>query len=117
MASSGAARRRDAVSWLIVGPFLIPMRVAEIVTDLVGEIEAGEAFQVVPSQRFEMDTDADPATWGIAEDAPVAVVWLNSPGNPDGHVLSVEQMARIVAWAGVSLTSSLVLVHPPWKVW
>ena len=24
------------------------------------EIEAGEAFQVVPSQRFEMDTDVDP---------------------------------------------------------
>ena len=31
-----------------------------IVDSLVGEIEAGEAFQVVPSQRFEMDTDADP---------------------------------------------------------
>jgi anthranilate synthase component 1 len=33
---------------------------SEIVTDLVGEIEAGEAFQIVPSQRFEMATDADP---------------------------------------------------------
>ncbi|ROZ88830.1 anthranilate synthase component I [Gordonia sp. OPL2] len=33
---------------------------SEIVVDLVGEIEAGEAFQVVPSQRFEMETDADP---------------------------------------------------------
>ena len=33
---------------------------SEIVTSLVGEIEAGEAFQVVPSQRFEMDTEADP---------------------------------------------------------
>ena len=32
-----------------------------IVERLVGEIEAGEAFQVVPSQRFEMDTDAEPA--------------------------------------------------------
>ncbi len=31
-----------------------------IVEHLVGEIEAGEAFQVVPSQRFEMDTDVDP---------------------------------------------------------
>ena len=30
-----------------------------IVERLVGDIEAGEAFQVVPSQRFEMDTDAD----------------------------------------------------------
>lgn len=32
----------------------------EIVDKLVGDIEAGEAFQVVPSQRFEMDTAADP---------------------------------------------------------
>ena len=31
-----------------------------IVERLVGDIEAGEAFQVVPSQRFEMDTNADP---------------------------------------------------------
>jgi anthranilate synthase component I len=31
-----------------------------IVERLVGEIEAGEAFQVVPSQRFEMETSADP---------------------------------------------------------
>ncbi|ULE32644.1 anthranilate synthase component I [Mycobacterium sp. IDR2000157661] len=31
-----------------------------IVDKLVRDIEAGEAFQVVPSQRFEMDTDADP---------------------------------------------------------
>ena len=31
-----------------------------IVERLVGEIQAGEVFQVVPSQRFEMDTDAAP---------------------------------------------------------
>jgi anthranilate synthase component I len=31
-----------------------------IVEHLVGEIERGEAFQVVPSQRFEMDTDVEP---------------------------------------------------------
>jgi len=31
-----------------------------VVERLVAEIEAGEAFQVVPSQRFEMDTGADP---------------------------------------------------------
>lgn len=33
---------------------------SSIVAKLVGDIEAGEAFQVVPSQRFEMDTPADP---------------------------------------------------------
>ncbi len=37
-----------------------PEEYTTIVDRLVGEIEAGEAFQVVPSQRFEMDTDADP---------------------------------------------------------
>lgn len=31
-----------------------------VVQRLVKEIEAGEAFQVVPSQRFEMDTAVDP---------------------------------------------------------
>ena len=31
-----------------------------VVVRMVGEIEAGEAFQVVPSQRFELDTAADP---------------------------------------------------------
>ena len=37
-----------------------PQEFGAIVTSLVGEIEAGEAFQVVPSMRFEMDTEADP---------------------------------------------------------
>ncbi|GAC55936.1 anthranilate synthase component I [Gordonia hirsuta DSM 44140 = NBRC 16056] len=32
----------------------------QIVAGLVEQIEAGEAFQVVPSMRFEMATDADP---------------------------------------------------------
>ena len=32
----------------------------DIVGGLVENIEAGEAFQVVPSMRFEMDSDADP---------------------------------------------------------
>ncbi|WP_196716812.1 succinyldiaminopimelate transaminase [Actinomyces trachealis] len=57
-----------------------------------------------------VDTDADPTTWqlptgtgsgtstGSAPGRPV-IVWLNSPGNPDGHVLSIEQLARIVTWA------------------
>ncbi len=31
-----------------------------IVDKLVADIHAGEAFQVVPSQRFEMDTDVEP---------------------------------------------------------
>ncbi|MGK2349205.1 succinyldiaminopimelate transaminase [Actinomyces sp. W5033] len=45
-----------------------------------------------------VDVEADPTTWSLPEGSPV-MVWLNSPGNPDGHVLSVEQMARVVTWA------------------
>lgn len=29
----------------------------------------------------------------------VALVWLNSPGNPTGRVLPVEHLAKVVAWA------------------
>jgi len=36
-----------------------PEEYGAIVERLVSEIEAGEAFQVVPSQRFEMDTDVE----------------------------------------------------------
>ncbi|MBI1376719.1 MAG: succinyldiaminopimelate transaminase [Frankiales bacterium] len=31
--------------------------------------------------------------------APVALVWVNSPGNPTGRVLPVEHLAKVVAWA------------------
>ncbi|HOW94032.1 anthranilate synthase component I [Mycolicibacterium fallax] len=37
-----------------------PQEYSAIVDKLIGDIEAGEAFQVVPSQRFEMTTAADP---------------------------------------------------------
>ena len=51
-----------------------------------------------------VDTDADPATWELPDgagtpDRPIAMIWLNSPGNPDGHVLDAAQLARIIAWA------------------
>lgn len=55
--------------------------------------------RLVGARPVPVDTDADPATWRLPEDGRVVLVWLNSPGNPDGHVLSAEQMARIVAWA------------------
>ncbi len=37
-----------------------PEEYGAVVERLVAEIEAGEAFQVVPSQRFEMETTAEP---------------------------------------------------------
>ena len=60
--------------------------------------------RLVGATPVPVDTDADPDTWGLPDGpdgAPASpvIVWLNSPGNPDGHVLGVEQLARIVAWA------------------
>ncbi len=55
--------------------------------------------RLVGATPVPVDTDADPTTWDVDDDARVAIVWLNSPGNPDGHVLHAEQLARIVAWA------------------
>ncbi|AHU89484.1 N-succinyldiaminopimelate aminotransferase [Trueperella pyogenes] len=42
-----------------------------------------------------VDTDADPATWP----ADLDLLWLNSPGNPNGHVLGRDQLREAVAWA------------------
>lgn len=42
-----------------------------------------------------IDPAADPASWPTNID----LLWLNSPGNPNGHVLSREQLRAIVAWA------------------
>jgi len=38
--------------------------------------------------------DPDPSSWPEAK-----LVWLNSPGNPDGHVLSASELAAVVTWA------------------
>lgn len=42
-----------------------------------------------------INTDADPHTW--PED--ISLVWINSPGNPNGHVLNVTQLRAIRKWA------------------
>lgn len=41
-----------------------------------------------------IDPAADPATFPDAD-----LLWINSPGNPDGHVLDAEQLRAIIAWA------------------
>jgi len=39
---------------------------------------------------------ADPASRLAADDGAVRLVWLNSPGNPDGSVLSAERLRAVV---------------------
>ena len=60
--------------------------------------------RLVGATPVPVDTDADPDTWNLPagrDDGPAApvIVWLNSPGNPDGHVLGIDQLARVVVWA------------------
>jgi succinyldiaminopimelate transaminase len=49
----------------------------------------------------------------------VRLVWLNSPGNPDGKVLPVDQLAEVVAWArsiGAVVASDECYAQLPWDV-
>lgn len=47
------------------------------------------------AEPLPLDVDSDPSAWP----AGIRLLWLNSPSNPTGHVLSVQQLRRIVAWA------------------
>ncbi|GAA2727003.1 succinyldiaminopimelate transaminase [Cellulomonas aerilata] len=56
----------------------------------------------------------DPAVWG---DAPVRLVWVNSPGNPDGTIRSVEQLRAVVDAAravGAVVASDECYAELPW---
>src|SRR5690606_6545653 len=53
----------------------------------------------------------------LREREDVRLVWLNSPGNPDGRVLGVEQLAEIVALArakGALVVSDECYAELPW---
>lgn len=62
-----------------------------------------------------IDTDADPSSWPTGLD----LVWLNSPGNPNGHVLSRDQLRSIVAWGrknGTVIASDECYAELCWQV-
>lgn len=62
-----------------------------------------------------IDTDANPDSWPEN----ISMLWLNSPGNPNGHVLGVEQLRRILAWArarGVVVASDECYAELVWEV-
>lgn len=66
------------------------------------------------AKPLPVDTDADPSTWPA-----MSMLWLNSPGNPDGHVLGVERLRAILAWArerGVVVASDECYAELAWDV-
>ncbi|WP_054953186.1 succinyldiaminopimelate transaminase [Flaviflexus massiliensis] len=59
-----------------------------------------------------IDTASDPATWPAGD-----LLWLNSPANPNGHVLDREQLRKIVAWSrqtGTIVASDECYAALPW---
>jgi succinyldiaminopimelate transaminase len=49
----------------------------------------------------------------------IRLIWVNSPGNPHGRVLSVGQLAEVVAWArsvGAVVASDECYAELPWDV-
>lgn len=61
-----------------------------------------------------VDTESDPDSWPALD-----LLWLNSPGNPDGHVLSLDCLRRIVSWAqknGTVLASDECYAELTWDV-
>ncbi len=58
----------------------------------------------------------DVSTWPEPENG-VVFVWLNSPSNPTGHVLSVQEMRSVVEWArarGAVVASDECYAELPW---
>lgn len=95
-------------SWLGLGPgdAVVFPHVAYPTYD-VGAVLAGA--QAVPAD--------DGGLAALRERRDVRLVWLNSPSNPDGRVLSVERLAEIVAAArevGALVVSDECYAELPW---
>lgn len=72
----------------------------------------------VPVDMERLAAEGDAAI--AAEDLErISLLWLNSPGNPTGEVLDVEQLRSIVAWArerGIVVASDECYALLPWDV-
>lgn len=100
---------KEAVAWLPkllgVGPgdtVLIP-EVAYPTYDIGARLTGARAVPVDPRH---------PEGWPEA-----TFVWVNSPGNPDGHVLGVDELRAVVTWArahGAVVASDECYAALPW---
>lgn len=101
---------KEMVAWL---PFMLGLGVGDVVvhpraaypTYEIGAVYAG-------ATAFASDS---PAEWPEH----TKLVWLNSPGNPDGRVLSVEELRAAVARArelGAIIVNDECYAELPWAV-
>lgn len=72
--------------------------------------EVGARLARAQYEAYDDPTELDPAN--------LKLLWLNSPSNPTGRVLSREELTRIVAWArdhGVLLLSDECYIELGWE--
>ncbi len=102
---------KELVGWL---PFLLglgPDDTVVIPSVCYPTYEVGARLAGCPVVRSDTLVDLDPARG-------VGLVWLNSPGNPNGRVLSPAELAAAVAWArarGAVLVSDECYLELGWE--
>ena len=100
---------KEAVAWI---PFLLGVRPGDTV--LVPEVAYPTydiGARLAGATPVAVDP-TDPSSWPDA-----ALVYLNSPGNPDGHVMSTDELRAVVAWArshGAVVVSDECYAALPW---
>ena len=101
---------KEAVAWI---PFLLGVRPGDTV--LVPEVAYPTydiGARLAGATPVAVDP-TDPSSWPDA-----ALVYLNSPGNPDGHVISTDELRAVVAWArshGAVVVSDECYAALPWS--
>ncbi len=100
---------KEAVAWI---PFLLGVRPGDTV--LVPEVAYPTydiGARLAGATPVAVDP-TDPSSWPDA-----TLVYLNSPGNPDGHVMSTDELRAVVAWArshGAVIVSDECYAALPW---
>ena len=101
---------KEAVAWI---PFLLGVRPGDTV--LVPEVAYPTydiGARLAGATPVAVDP-TDPSSWPDA-----ALVYLNSPGNPDGHVMSKDELRAVVVWArahGAVVVSDECYAALPWS--
>ena len=101
---------KEAVAWI---PTLLGVRAGDTV--LVPEV-AYPTYDIGARLAGATPVPVDPTRPGTWPDA--TLVYLNSPGNPDGHVMSKDQLRDAIAWArgrGAVIVSDECYAALPWS--
>ena len=101
---------KEAVAWI---PSLLGVRPGDTV--LVPEV-AYPTYDIGARLAGATPVAVDPTSPDAWPEA--ALVYLNSPGNPDGHVMSKDELRAVVAWArvhGAVVVSDECYAALPWS--